>query len=303
MDKNLQPIIILGMHRSGTTMLINMLQQLGMFVGKNLDPNCEPEFFIKLNDWVLNQAGAAWDNPEAMSSYFNPASAEVTSLTVDYLETILKSLQVSSFIGIDRILQGTTPFKIEGVWGWKDPRNTWTLPLWLKIFPNAKVLHIYRHGVDVAASLRFRERAALIEAKNKHTSRKCNHVYDLFQRKTGFAGSVRCHDLTSAYALWELYITKALSYEHSIENQIMNVKYEDFLANPTESLTSIARFCGLESTNIEIEEATKGVNPSRGLSFVKDVELSKFWEKRKMLDLKLLLKLGYLDDANILKDN
>ncbi len=30
-------------------------------------------------------------------------------------------------------------------WGWKDPRNTFTLPMWLSIFPKARVLHVLRN--------------------------------------------------------------------------------------------------------------------------------------------------------------
>ncbi len=38
-------------------------------------------------------------------------------------------------------------------WGWKDPRNTFTLPMWLKVFPNAKVIHVLRDKESVARSL------------------------------------------------------------------------------------------------------------------------------------------------------
>lgn len=32
-------------------------------------------------------------------------------------------------------------------WGWKDPRNVYTLGLWLIQFPNARVIHIIRSGI------------------------------------------------------------------------------------------------------------------------------------------------------------
>lgn len=37
-------------------------------------------------------------------------------------------------------------------WGWKDPKNSFTIDLWKEIFPNAKVLHIYRNPIDSISS-------------------------------------------------------------------------------------------------------------------------------------------------------
>jgi hypothetical protein len=50
-------------------------------------------------------------------------------------------------------------------WGWKDPRNSITLPVWLKLFPDARVIHIVRNGVDVAESLYRRQQRGFQEAK------------------------------------------------------------------------------------------------------------------------------------------
>lgn len=43
-----QPIIILGMHRSGTTMITQLLENLGLFVGTEKEVNHEALFFGKL---------------------------------------------------------------------------------------------------------------------------------------------------------------------------------------------------------------------------------------------------------------
>lgn len=46
-QKGIQPIVILGMHRSGTTMITEILEQLGLFVGDQKDDNCESLFFLQ----------------------------------------------------------------------------------------------------------------------------------------------------------------------------------------------------------------------------------------------------------------
>ena len=70
-----QPVAIVGMHRSGTSMVAKLLQQAGLNLGDEADlmPPAEenPEGFyehlefVRLNDEVLNVAGAGWDCPPA----------------------------------------------------------------------------------------------------------------------------------------------------------------------------------------------------------------------------------------------
>ena len=45
------PIIIAGMHRSGTSMVTNILKKLGLTIGSKLDSNHESIFFQRINIW------------------------------------------------------------------------------------------------------------------------------------------------------------------------------------------------------------------------------------------------------------
>ena len=47
--ENKEPIIITGMHRSGTSLLTNFLSDCGVFMGKSLDGNYESVFFQRIN--------------------------------------------------------------------------------------------------------------------------------------------------------------------------------------------------------------------------------------------------------------
>jgi hypothetical protein len=53
------PIIIISMHRPGTTMIDRMLEDLGLFVGKRREENHEALFFKRNNDWLLKKSGGA----------------------------------------------------------------------------------------------------------------------------------------------------------------------------------------------------------------------------------------------------
>ncbi len=64
------PIIFTGMHRSGTSMIGRMLEELGLFVGLRKDENNEALFFQEMNEWLLHQCGASWDDPTQLREYF-----------------------------------------------------------------------------------------------------------------------------------------------------------------------------------------------------------------------------------------
>ena len=74
------------------------------------------------------------------------------------------------------------------VWGWKDPRNSLTLPFWQELLPNLKTLIIVRNPLEVAYSMRERNGTSyafglrlweiynrrLIEAAGKHGLRRAS---------------------------------------------------------------------------------------------------------------------------------
>ena len=91
------PIIIVGMHRSGTSLVTRLLEQLGLFVGCEKDENNESLFFQELNDWILCQAGATWDNPLATEWLIEEKKG--CDLIAEFLESILKSPNSRSFFG------------------------------------------------------------------------------------------------------------------------------------------------------------------------------------------------------------
>src|SRR5213078_1316124 len=66
-------------------------------------------------------------------------------------------------MGWKRVMKYKSIDRYDRPWGWKDPRTVFTLPLWLQLFPKAKIINIVRNGVDVASSLSVREQKMLDE--------------------------------------------------------------------------------------------------------------------------------------------
>lgn len=269
------PVIVIGMHRSGTSMVVRLLEELGLFAGKRKDKNDEALFFLKLNDWLLRQSGGAWDHPEPVKHLLDNAGAR--SLAVDYIRHLMKTPRAASYLGWDLYLQYRGLQKLDFSWGWKDPRNTYTLPLWLDLFPEARVIHLRRHGVDVASSLKVREDRILARSAVLHDRRKA--LYWLHPKRQGFLDSPRCASLEGGFSLWEDYTEEAERQISWLGDRATTLKYEDFLAEPQETLTSLLRFCGLSATEGDIEKVSKKVNRGRAYAYRNDPELSTIVER------------------------
>lgn len=139
-------VIILGMHRSGTSCLAGLLQEAGVELGEvavaspsNLKGNRENSQIMKLNDGVMNYSGGRWDNPPNKVRWNNSHAEE--------RDRIVKLMSGNS------------------LWGFKDPRTLFTLPLWLERLQDSDTFFFgtFRHPLRVAMSLNTRSSAISIE--------------------------------------------------------------------------------------------------------------------------------------------
>jgi hypothetical protein len=202
------PLIIIGMHRSGTTMLADTLNKAGVFMGAFREQNGEALHFLSLNQQMLWAAGADWLTPVVPS----PEHDKTLSPNLIYAEHIKSPTanyaRLRWFINVR--------------WGWKDPRNTFTLPLWLARFPQARVLHVVRDGRAVALSLQTRNTVA-------------GEVFD-----------TRLNDLDFCFKLWETYVAQAMSYRDVLpKNNYLQISYEDLIAVDPKVVLPLDHFTGV----------------------------------------------------------
>ena len=60
---SVDPIIVTGMHRSGTSLVSRLLILNNVYLGSKLDVNYESIYFQRINKWILSCNGSTWDNP------------------------------------------------------------------------------------------------------------------------------------------------------------------------------------------------------------------------------------------------
>jgi hypothetical protein len=175
-------IVVLGMHRSGTSCITRMVNLCGASLGGSIiAPNSsnkrghwESDEGLAINDLILRFSGGSWDRP--------PCELRAAPFI---------RLKMRGFLG--RLHRSGTAV-------WKDPRTVMTFPLWRPLLRRCIVLATIRHPVSVARSLARRDGLelarglALWRDYNSQLLEYCNseqsvHLID-FDRGTDHIGAV-----------------------------------------------------------------------------------------------------------------
>jgi hypothetical protein len=144
--------------------------------------------------------------------------------------------------------------------------------VWRQIFPNLRVLHIVRHGVDVAASLSRRHAAALRAATGAAVPPALTVIRD---QALGILSSRRGWTLSEALAMWEQYVDKAREECAALGSRALEVRFEDLLLEPGRSIPALAEFCGAP-VPASLDALLDGLELGRAYAFRKDPVLAEF---------------------------
>lgn len=273
------PIIVIGMHRSGTSLLTRIIEDAGFFLGQKKDENDEAVFFQRLNIWMLSQLHASWDTPYT-ARFLTPAYQENM---IRVIEAHLRSNDRIQFLGLRMFLKYRNIKDIDFPWGWKDPRNTFTLPVWHTLFPDAKIIHIYRNPIDVAESLRKREMATNFVSRTWGDWLK----ESMLKGNVGYISSLRVQDIKEGIKLWMEYTDAALRIEETYPDGCIRIKYEDFLSQPTRELERLSKFLNIQGLGgLQVQ-----IDSTRKYAFLGNDELRQEYER--MRNTPLMMKLGY----------
>jgi hypothetical protein len=142
-------ICVLGMHRSGTSLLARILNLIGVDLGPDNVLTTEPvadnpkgywehHEITAISDAILKRHGGSWDEPPPLPPGWETAAA------IDDLRHHAQQLIEDQF--------GEAQ-----LWGWKDPRTCLTLPFWQQLLPDMRYIICLRNPVDVARSLEHRD--------------------------------------------------------------------------------------------------------------------------------------------------
>jgi hypothetical protein len=142
-------VLVLGMHRSGTSSLTALINRLGVTVGPedelvqadkaNERGYWESSRLTDFQELLLRQLGGSWHSPPPLEGSWQRSPR------------LLR--QVGRGRRIFKRIYGDSD-----VWAWKDPRTALTLPFWRRALrPRVLAIVIHRNPLEVARSLAARD--------------------------------------------------------------------------------------------------------------------------------------------------
>ncbi len=148
-------LVVLGMHRSGTSAMAGLLSRMGFGVGASLLPAnqhnprgyFENKLLVDENNALLERLHSAWDDVRPL-----PLDALVQRLASSHNRVRYKALLETELSGSGSVDQGYVL---------KDPRLCRVLPLWQPVWQdlgwNPRYILMLRHPDEVVASLQHRD--------------------------------------------------------------------------------------------------------------------------------------------------
>ncbi len=267
----MNPVIIIGMHRSGSSMLSKILQELGVFMGADLDQYAESMFFQQINEWLMLQTRCSWDNPSNIKYINNSYKKELA----DIVKFRISNYKSNSYLGKTKTINKDL-FSIKTMWGWKDPRNTFTFDIWKQIFENPLIIHIHRNPVDVANSLFVRENLKVQKTTDKSIKSKL-YSYKLPQKPLSNF-SYKSMNLDGGFSLWEEYIKQVKQINEAIPN-ILHLEYEEVLKAPKKQIEIISNFLNVKMNPEMLQNCLALIDNNEIFKFIKEKELLEFYFK------------------------
>lgn len=141
-----QELIVAGFHRSGTSLLTQLLHRAGLFVGDDLigampsNPfgHFEDRRIVRLHNGILRDNGLDWQ-------VHDPFVPVISANRWGQMQALVTERRVA-----------------HPIWGFKDPRVCLFLPHWTHLMPDVKVVGVFRHPRDSIYSLERRHVRELV---------------------------------------------------------------------------------------------------------------------------------------------
>lgn len=231
--KQIKTVVVLGMHRSGTSMVAGVLKILGINMGEELEEG---------NEW--NPLGY-FENKKFMAINKKITNEkEGLIINVPTLDEIL--LKKERFIyKIDQLIKQEE----SALWGWKDPRTSLTIDLFLPFLKNPYFIICFRNPLQVAYSLQKRDGTNInegIELAALYNQR----ILDFFKRHK---------------QLKKLYLS-----------------YEEIVNNPEKELDKIIDYLEINPDKLKYKKALKFILPKRKIKLrVKKYYIKDYFNKAK----------------------
>lgn len=204
-------LLIVGVHRSGTSLTTNWLSECGLTLGQDLLEGRfdNPNGFFEDTDFVSFHQELLSDNGLRIASMVKEGTVlKVSPQRVEQAKKLLEK------------------FNNERILSWKDPRTTMFLDLWSSLIPDLKILMVYRHYSNVTDSLMRRGKKHFKSFPKKQASQVFFTKYN--------------YPLANRYlTCWNYYNQKMIEYYNENQENCVLYSLDQILENSESIVTQL----------------------------------------------------------------
>lgn len=243
------PIFLVGVPRSGTTLL-------RMLIDSHPDIMCGPEA-----PWIAGRGIRGLANVRDLTLYLTEnewgAANSLTGVDQEMIYKLMASV-------IDEIMSTAVRSQLKCRWADKTPENIVAVPFLHHLFPDAKFVHIFRDGRDVALSTQER-------------------LWEKISFQTGRSRRVK-NTYSNALKRWVSWIKQFHVDVERLNVSYLSTRYEDLVCSPREEMQKILDF-------LEVRWSDQVLNPhERSHDTVDRGEGVKSFYRRQSIDTQSLYR-------------
>jgi hypothetical protein len=231
------------------------------------DGYAESVAFRLFNESILARAGANWFHIDP----FLECRAQPL-----YARSSIVRMQLATYGSLLRGHIALHPNPSAGFWGWKDPRSSLLLPYWLRLFPEARLIHVRRQDDGIVNSLVRRATQQTSTAPpppptwQHRTTRLLKYPGQAMRAVSRRIGLTSPPSITAAClqdrefcrSLTDRYVQECLRYR-SLGDRYLEVWFEDVLTAPDDTVERIAKFTAVTPPDRALRAAANLVNRDR----------------------------------------
>ena len=292
------PIFIGGSGRSGTTLLLWMLDkhpniasikweshfmvdEIGYPAIIENGAEALPDFLKKMKDFWFRREVKNINRPAYWAGLCDDISEKAFYPALDGFEkNILDSKDENERLKasrdfVDRLMTAFVTTRGKRRWAEKTPKNTIMTDFLLDLFPDAKIVNIIRDGRDVVASMVDRQIWPV----------QANHRVQSIRKGTKIT-------IENASYYWNANLAFSMNLGQIYPNSYYEIRYESLVLNPSNEIRALAEFLEEEPDANMLNYAIKANSIGRWKELFSADDKSMFKENAGQF----LIDLGYVSD-------
>lgn len=270
------PVVIGGLGGSGTRLITKILNELGFYLGDDLNESYDNLWFTLLFKRVETLAASEEEFTVLTEILLKGMTGceKFTKNQIDLINQLALTARDKHSVkwlkkrALSLLSKKKTKIQSDTRWGWKEPNSHVFLDRLLERFTTMKYIHVVRNGLDMAYS------------SNQH---------QLTLWGQHFLGENHSPTPRSSLEFWCITNKRIVEISKSMGTNFLFLNYDNFCTNPETGITELYEFLGLNDAIVSLSSLSDLIRVPSSIGRFKQFDTNIFAEE----DVAYVKKLGF----------